>query len=890
MKYLTTILFLFVYFGVSAQEYTYHYIDDINFLRTDTHGFVYLVSNQSICKFDGKEVHSTCLHLDKEISDVAIVSEDEYYVAIDNTLLVYKGQDKIRELLLKDTISCLQLVNNTIVIGTGSGLYYYNIDSTILTAINVKGFINGIISLGDYMYSITDTDIYKIDTTFYSIKSAKLPEVLPKQIIAYNINEIAVLMNNGKIIFLNTNLNVTNTFTPTKFKPLEIAANNGLLYAIDDYTLQQWEHESFKRLREGDFENLTQVQSLLFTTNKNTIESYNAISAFYNIDNIFSMCLGDGQVWLGRKGKISQFDNGKLVRDIVFPNALKNAYVSSMVLHKNKIYAGTMGNGIMVFDLESGALLNKFKTIDSNPNEQNIIKLELKDNLLWVGYLNGVKVFDVTTQEQLYDFTELLKNNYLYSYHINSLDNFYLGTSDRGLIHVVHGQSKIYFEGSSVYTIVDTPYGVIFSVEGEGIFLLIGDTTSKLSDTYFFRSSNTYNIMYVDGLVLFSHDHGVDILDLKNQQMNYVSNESLNEPHLNANAVNTSNCLIGYDNGVYVFQTGLLGNLLNTDLMIKPPLLFDKEIKSDEKVFNHRDNVWTFAFEALNYHAPNDRYYKYKLSPLETQWKSTTQEKITYYNLAPGNYTFEVSSGGHRNFKPLHFKSFKFSIAKPFWMTLWFWLLAACVLVVSVYLIIKYKERQIIKKEQIKSTQIQYEYQRIKDQINPHFLFNSFNSLIGIVEESPKKATDVLEKLSSMFRTVLKYEKADIISLSEELELAMQYFEIHKIRYQDLISLNIHTIKDAHNKFVIPLSIQLLIENAIKHNIINSQSRLKIEIFDNGSFLVFSNNLNKKNNKALSLGLGLKNLIKRNEIILDKKPIIEQNQGFFTVKIPYIYG
>jgi len=202
---------------------------------------------------------------------------------------------------------------------------------------------------------------------------------------------------------------------------------------------------------------------------------------------------------------------------------------------------------------------------------------------------------------------------------------------------------------------------------------------------------------------------------------------------------------------------------------------------------------------------------------------------------------------------------------------------------------VKYRENQIQKKEELKGIQLQFEYQRLKDQINPHFLFNSFNSLIGIVEDNPKQAAQVLEKLSSLYRTILKHEKTKVISLFEELELTKQYFEIHKIRFQDLIHLEIPEIEDSQTKFVIPFSLQLLIENALKHNVINSKSKLVISITDEKGFLKVSNNLNKKNKKSTSLGLGLENLMKRHEMILNLKPIIEKDQNYFTVKIPYIH-
>ncbi len=890
MRLFLIILFAIGFQGLIAQEYSYHFEDEIKLLRQDVQGFVYLISNQSVCKFDGEEVHSTCLHLNKQINDAAILSEDKYYIASGNSFLVYEKLTKIQEYDFNEIITCLEILGDNLYIGTsGSGLYAYSLKTNDLSSIIEEGFINDIVSLENSIFIITDSEVIKINENLEIIKAVKLPGFLPKQIVVYDSGKLAILLNSGQIVFVNSDLTINAVHNPNEFKPLEIAGKRGFLYAIDRNELRKWEIDDFELMKKGAFNNLIQVQSQLFTTNKNTIESFNILSKFHDIKNVFSLYSDQDMVWLGKEGKISLFQKNKLLQEFDFPENYKTSYVSSLVKHKNKIYAGTMGKGILVFDTSKKEFSIGFQKMDPNPDEQNIIKLQVVGDMLWVGYLNGLKVFDLNNHIIVYDFTDLLKNNYLYTFHARNPNQFYLGTSDNGFINVMNGKPEYFFKDQSVYTIVETPYGIIFSVEDNGVFVKDEKTITNLSDQYFMRSNDIYNISYVNGNVMFAHNQGVDILEWKTRQMSYVSNESLAEPNLNSNVVIGSNYLIGFENGIFELNTRLLSEVHNDGLVLNPALLFDEEISTDQNKFKFNDNVWSFLFESINYSAPNERYYKYRLNPLEEEWKTTTQEKVTYYNLRPGNYNFQLSSGGHRNFNPSKLKTYEFSISKPFWMLSWFWVLLLIILIVSVYLIVKYKENQIIKKEKLKNVQIQYEYQRIKDQINPHFLFNSFNSLIGVVEENPKKSVAILEKLSAMFRTVLKYENTEIINLSEELEIAIQYFEIHKIRYQDLISLEIQDLDKTKSKFVIPMSLQLLIENAIKHNIINKQNKLEMVITEEEGYLVFTNNINKKNKKALSLGLGLENLIKRNEMILKKSPLIEERKEFFVVKIPYLY-
>lgn len=890
MKYVVSILFFMWFHQLWTQEYTYQHDDQIQLLKQDSLGYLYLIGNTSVCKFDGKELHNSCLYLEERITDVAILAENNYLVAVNETLYHYQNQTIVNEVVLKEVITNLEIVNKHLLIGTlGSGLFTYSLTDSSLNHLEENSFINDITNSFENTYVLTDNELIQIDLDFKVTNRVKLNELLPKQIKNYGKDKLAILFDDGKVILMNSALQIQHIYQSKEFIPSEITGHNDFLFAIDNSHLKQWKEDRFIAIQKGNFEHLTQMQSLLYTSHKKNLSSQNILSKTYPIEKTFSIFTEANQFWLGREGEISIFENGKLTKNFVFPEPYKNTYVSSLVVHQGKIYAGTMGMGILIFDASNGKLIDSFQDENTDLNEHNLIRLELKNDLLWVGYLNGLKVFDIHSRELKYNYTHLLKNNYLYSFHINNASDFFLGTSDAGLVHVKNAQPTNYLEGLSVYSLVETPSGIIFSVEGEGLYQLQNSNLSKLSDEYFFRSKDIYNMVYVDGNVLFSHNLGIDILNLNEKKISYISIESLNEPQLNANAINTSKAIIGYDNGLIEFNKSLLDEIHQDKLTINTPLLFNEKIQDEKTEFSYQENVWTFSFEAKNYYSPSEKYYKYRLLPIEGEWISTTQEKVTYYNLPSEDYRFEVSSGGQRSFKPRHIQNFEFSISKPYWMEVWFWFISLALLIFLVYLIVKYRENQIQKKEELKGIQLQFEYQRLKDQINPHFLFNSFNSLIGIVEDNPKQAAQVLEKLSSLYRTILKHEKTKVISLFEELELTKQYFEIHKIRFQDLIHLEIPEIEDSQTKFVIPFSLQLLIENALKHNVINSKSKLVISITDEKGFLKVSNNLNKKNKKSTSLGLGLENLMKRHEMILNLKPIIEKDQNYFTVKIPYIH-
>lgn len=891
MKVVFSILLVLCFSLSKAQVYSFNFSEDVKHLKKDLKGNVYIVGNQSLCRFDGKEAFRNCVYTDQQITDVVVISQNNFFIAIEDRLIHYNNLEQEQEFQIDEVITRLEYVNNHLLIGTlGKGLFNYSISDKTIKHIIEDGFINDIDVNHKNALVITDDTVFQLDEKLDIINYKRFNQSLLKQIATRSNADIALLTGNGHLYILNNSLNIINHDQFDDFSPKQIVGNTDYFYAIDEHSLRQWDKRGFTEIKKGKFEHIIQDSSLLITSHKKTISTHEIVyKVFDNIDKVFSVFAEDHAFWLGREGKISKFQGSKVTREIVFPEKHKNTYVSSIVIHKNKIYAGTMGKGILIFNKTNGRYLEHFQSETGRLNEQNVIQLQIKDHILWIGYLNGLKGFDLYNNHLKYDFSSYLKNNYLYRFHINNIDDILLCTSDAGLIHLKDGAPKNYLKGHSIYSLEQSPQGIIFSAEDNGIYLL-NDSLTKLSDQYFFRNKNIYNILQVGSNTLFSHDSGVDLLNIEDQTIHYLTKQNLNEAHLNANAVGGTKALIGYDNGFIVFDVKLLKNTFEDHLILKPPLLFNTPIASEQNEFDFDENTWTFAYETKNYRSPNNTYYKYRLKPIESDWKSTNQDNITYYNLPSGTYSFELSSGGHRNFKPTLIKNFNFHIAKPLWKKLYFWVLCILLLSVLIYFYIRHKENQIKKKEALKNIQLEFEYQRLKDQINPHFLFNSFNSIIGVVEEDPKKGAKTLVKLSSLYRSVLKHEKTEVIPVAEEIDLAMKYFEIHKLRFQDLIQLNIVGMARAENRFIIPFSLQLLIENAIKHNVINSKHRLRITIYEEDDYLVVSNTLNQKQGSTKSMGLGINNLMKRHEMRLSKLPVIEKTATEFIVKIPLIYG
>ena len=190
-----------------------------------------------------------------------------------------------------------------------------------------------------------------------------------------------------------------------------------------------------------------------------------------------------------------------------------------------------------------------------------------------------------------------------------------------------------------------------------------------------------------------------------------------------------------------------------------------------------------------------------------------------------------------------------------------------------------------IEKEQLKQEKIKSELVAIKNQVNPHFLFNSLNTLNSIIRKNPEKATDFVDKLSFMYRYILQSSEKGLVTLAEELEFLNTYVYLINMRYGNRFEI-INTLTINANKTKIPvLSLQLLVENAVKHNEISESTPLKVKIYNDDEYISVENKIKPRSSLEESTGNGLLNLSKRYEILLKTNIKIYRDSNFI-VKLP----
>ncbi|MDT0621969.1 2TM domain-containing protein [Croceitalea vernalis] len=197
-------------------------------------------------------------------------------------------------------------------------------------------------------------------------------------------------------------------------------------------------------------------------------------------------------------------------------------------------------------------------------------------------------------------------------------------------------------------------------------------------------------------------------------------------------------------------------------------------------------------------------------------------------------------------------------------------------------------QKREVKEQKIIAGTASARFDALKNQLDPHFLFNSLNVLTSLIEEDPHQAQKFTTSLSKVYRYVLEQKNKDLVTVDEELNFARTYVRLLKMRFEDSIVFDIPEQSSQPDAKIIPLSLQLLLENAVKHNVVTSSRPLHIKVFESNGNLVVENNLQEKQVVKKSSGVGLQNIRQRYDILTDKLVFINKTKSDFSVSLPML--
>lgn len=627
---------------------------------------------------------------------------------------------------------------------------------------------------------------------------------------------------------------------------------------------------------------------------------------FENVHAI--LCDNRNNIWQATvKGVIKHFNNDTTRQQKYSINEL-DIKTDITALYQDmygRIWIGTMGKGIFLLNEQTG----KYRNINENKLLQNssVLSITGKDSTVFVSSLEGASSFTLGNNAAINNklaytnFTNIssIGSNYIYDIFKDSKGKIWFATDGKGITVLQDGIFTNYNESNGlkdevIYSITEDKKGNIwFSTHSSGIYKFDGNKFTNYSKV---NGLSDINISAVKtdktGDVFIVYKKGIDILNPATDQISYINSsqgiKEINVQDLGTVSQDTSGgILVSTLNGILYYRP-LPNTIHRPQTILESVALFLIPVDTSiEHIFNYSQNNFSFSFIGIYYTNPESINYQYQLEGLNNEWIDTKDRSITFPKLPPGNYTFRVRSSINQLFNSANEASYQFIIKKPFWTAWWF--IVPVILFISGLLLwyVKAREKSVKKVERLQQEKIQFQFETLRNQVNPHFLFNSFNTLISIIEDDPKMAVEYVEQLSDFFRNIVNYRDKDVITFKEEIALLKTYFFIQQKRFGNSLILNINLSEEEETQnYIPPLTLQLLAENAIKHNAVSKETSLAIDIFMENERLIVRNNINLKLSKAAGAGMGLQNIINRYTLLSNQEVIIKNDDKFFIVSLP----
>ncbi len=501
---------------------------------------------------------------------------------------------------------------------------------------------------------------------------------------------------------------------------------------------------------------------------------------------------------------------------------------------RNRIWFGLDGKGVLLYDKKNGLVKHwSITDKDSNTISNDLISSITEDKVgtVWISTYSGLNAFD----ERKNNFKHFYKSEGLLSNKISCLiaDNanqLWMGTS-KGLCMM-----------DSLRTRFKT-----FGMED-------GLASIEFNDQSAFRTSN--------GQMMFP---------------TYKGFLYFNPAHYHI--INTS------------FST-----YLSSFQVYNKDFLLNSNPEAVEKINLHwNQNFFSFTIVSPNYIQAEQTMYAYWLEPFDKAWIFTKERKRNYTNVPGGQYVLHIKATTNLQHPNVPETNITITIGTVFYKTWWFIALMSILFLFLLYRIYLYRIRQHKKMVllQTKAQALEKEkavvmYESLKQQLNPHFLFNSLSSLSGLIQKDQSAAKIFLDQLSKIYRYILKSGDSEFVRISEDLKLAQIYLQLQQTRFGTGLQLKIELNDEILNRRIAPVTIQNLIENAIKHNMIDSDSPLLISITNRENYLIVTNNLQKKSFVEGSNQQGLQNMKTLYRYLCGQPIITEETPDYFIVKIPFV--
>ncbi len=564
------------------------------------------------------------------------------------------------------------------------------------------------------------------------------------------------------------------------------------------------------------------------------------------------------------------------------------------------IWIGTFDHGVL--QLNPKNLSVKIYNENTGLANNNVLNIAGSGDTLWFSTFGGVSRLIKTPGSvavfESFNNESSMSNKYIYQIHITPHGRVWFATDGNGLTYYDKGVFKhlndSVLKGKAVYSLIESADSALWlALADEGLLRLKGDSLRHFGLNDGLGSLTVTSLISLGShYLLVVNTHRVDLIDTDNGEVIQVGeNFDLHEIKAGLNAFTKnkkSEYWIGTQNGyIKLNQPEQLAR-------IRPVLNLNNVLVNLESIdtmavqqFSYNENYLLFEYTGIWYPRPGDVRFKVKLEGQDKDWSITRDHQLSYSNLSAGDYRFVLLDASNTGSKARQLV-YRFSISKPFWFQWWFLFVLALLLSSLLWWVIRWRVMKLKREQLFRNEKLESEYQNLRNQVNPHFLFNSFSTLIALIETEPRTAVDYVEKLSDYFRSILQYRDTELIPLSEELILLETYIFLQKKRYVSGLRFSVTLTEIQKQCSIPPMTLQMLAENALKHNVVSKQKPLHLVLEYQNDTLVMLNNLQAKKQPEISTSLGLKNISERYRLFAGKQVEVVNTGTQFIVKLPVI--
>jgi ligand-binding sensor domain-containing protein len=570
------------------------------------------------------------------------------------------------------------------------------------------------------------------------------------------------------------------------------------------------------------------------------------------------------------------------------------------------LWIGTIGAGILRMDPLSG----RWARLTGNPVTENshILSIAGKERNIWISGLNGITryhIFEGYGLNSSPPFTNFRKqsgigSDYVYQVFIDARNRAWFCTDGAGIACLEGNQVRSYadspgLKSTVVYGMTEGPDGILWlNTLENGIVRYDGQTFSRFYTLPGGQAGSVSSIHSDGERLTIMHKRGLEIVDIRTgRSVHYGRSNGINRPQVNLNVMDGDAAgviWIGMDPGIIQVMPRTAGSREVPATIITALEAYGRPVNPlHENAFPWSENNITIRYDGLHFPDPEQVRFQYKLEGYHKDWITTSDHEVNFPRLGPGNYRFRLRSAADNRFELGEEKSIRFGIGIPFWKSWWFIMGSSALAVVLLWLIMRQRFRQLQQWEKLKQDKIQAELQTLRAQVNPHFLFNSFNTLMGVLEENPAQAMAYTEKLSAFYRNMLTYREKDLIPLQEEIRMLDTYIYLQQQRFGEGLVYGMEVPEDRQQQYLAPpMTLQLLAENAIKHNTISPAQPLYLRVTIDDDRLLVRNTIHRKKNPEGGEGVGLKNITARYALFTSMTVDLQDDGRHFTVALPLI--